>query len=196
MQETILTNSTLKVNKAKSILCYFSFPIDSNTHMFEERSETRLKFSNVYELGRINPKYKLGRIRKDFLATYDGYYIVSQKFHDFCKREKYEHLEFIELPNNPNFYWFKVHSILPFDTERRGTRFLNYSAEFNGFEEIIGATPVYLKIDEPITEGIFRTNVCFGTGISKSPVICFGIITKEKIQKEGLTGFYFEKVYL
>jgi hypothetical protein len=192
MPEKILTNNTL----SPLILCYSASIDDNNTHMFEERNEASLKFRNIYEMGKINPNYKLGRIKKDIMGTYDGYDIVSKKFYDFCNRENYEHLEFIELPNNRNFYWLKVHNVLPFDAERRKTRFLNYSVEFDGFEEIIGATPVYLKINKPLEEGIYRTDICFGTGISKSPVLLFGTFTKDKIKKEELTGLYFEKVLI
>ena len=178
----------------KKIIGYSGSPDDCGTFMHTKKEDAFLKFSNVYDSGVINIDYKLGRIKKDFMQTYDGYDIVSEDFANFCKEEHYDNIEFVQLPNNSNFYWFKVHSILPFDAERRQTRFLNYSEKYQSYEEIIGAYPAFLKIRTDIDKGIFRTDICFGTGISKGPVLCFGKQTKEKIEIKKFRGFNFEEI--
>lgn len=106
----------------------------------------------------INPTLKV-KTKKDISYTYDGFIIVSKKFKDFCTAFNYPFLEFVKLPSSPLFYWFKVNNIIGYDVEARKTRFLKFNERCNGYEEIIGATPVYLKkrksLMTPFTEQIF-----------------------------------------
>ncbi|ANI90691.1 hypothetical protein A9P82_08520 [Arachidicoccus ginsenosidimutans] len=152
------------------------------------------KYSNIYELNAINPTYSNKKRKVNVSCTYDGFTIVSDVFKAFCEAEEYSGLEFITLPNSPGFYWFKINNVVEYDTVRRETRFINYSEECQGYEEIIGATPVCLKCNIPLANGFFRSDVCFGSYAGKSPIEMVGIETKQKLSAAGFKEIFFKEI--
>ncbi len=152
------------------------------------------KYSNIYDLNIVNPNFKIKSKKYNAGCTYDGFTIVSELFKQFCETEKYTGLEFFILPSLPNFYWFKVHNIVEFDTEARETQFINYNENCKGYEEIIGATPVCLKSKKTLANGFFRTDICFGSFAGKSPVYLVGEETMVKLKSAGFKEIVFEKV--
>ena len=54
------------------------------------------------------------------------------------------------------------------------------------FQYVAGATPPYLKIQDPLTDGIYRSDVLFADGNEKHPLRFVGAETREKILAEGL----------
>ena len=156
------------------------------------------KYLNLYSKNYMSNTFKLGsKFRKyDASVTYDGYDIVSEKFRSFCVENNYDKvLEFIPVPKEPNHYWLKViGNIVEFDAEDRETRFLNYSKKYNAYEEIIGATPVVLKNKQKLGDNFYRTDLCFGSGLSKNPIILVREETRKKIKAAKLTGVYFEEI--
>lgn len=152
------------------------------------------KYSNIYDLNQIDANFRVKSIRYNISGTYDGFVIVSAKFKQFCESEKYTGLNFILLPNAPGFYWFKVSNIIEFDTKMRKTKFLNYNSTCKGYEEIIGANPVYLKNPVLLLEGFFRTDICFGSFAGKSPLYLTGEVTKKKLLAAGFKEIFFEKI--
>lgn len=152
------------------------------------------KFSNIYDLNILNPVFKTKVFKHAISSTYDGFVIVSEIFKQFCESGKYNGLEFVPLYNKAGFYWFKVHNIVEFDSKQRGTEFLNYSSSCNGFEEIIGATPACLVAKTPLTDGFFRTDICFGSYAGKSPLNLVGEVTKAKLIRAGFNEIYFEEI--
>lgn len=142
------------------------------------------RYKNIYEINKIDPSIKI-KTRKYISCTYDNFTIVSKKFKKFCEGEKYEGLEFVLLPNSQGFYWFKIYNTLEIDTEDKGIRFINYDEECEGYEEIIGPFPVHLRVKELISDGFFRSNLCFGSFESKSPLELIGIETKKKLKGAG-----------
>jgi hypothetical protein len=83
---------------------------------------------------------------------------------------------------------------LEFDTKQRGTEFLNYNLSCDGYEEIIGANPVYLKNKEKLRDGFYRTDICFESYAGKSPIYLVGVDTKEKLVNSGFKEIYFEEI--
>jgi hypothetical protein len=52
-----------------------------------------------------------------------------------------------------------------------------------------------LKNKQPVPEGtIYRTDIFFGAGIRKSPVLMVGIKTKELMEGWKLKGIHFSKI--
>jgi|SRR5580692_6417890 hypothetical protein len=151
-------------------------------------------FSDIYKLNLINENFKLTKKIKHISTTYDNFTIVSDKFKEFCLKEKYKGLEFVNLPKSPGFYWFKIKNVLKVDVIARKTQFLNFNKNCNGFEEIIGANPVCLKTKKCLQDAIFRSDICFGSGYRKSPIEIVGEITMEKMVATGFKEIYFEKI--
>ncbi|WP_325564660.1 hypothetical protein [Pedobacter sp.] len=152
------------------------------------------KYKDTYTINRIDPTIKI-KTKRAFSSTYDNLTIVTEQVKSFCTNEGYEGLEFIELPNSPGFYWFKIHNIIEFDAEAYGTRFINYNKQCEGYEEIIGATPACLKVKEEIRDGFFRTDISFGSFATKAPLEIIGPMTKEKLKASGFTGIDYNEIY-
>lgn len=133
----------------------------------------------------VNAAFKATRRTWDISGTYDGYCLVSQRFRDFCSKQRWPGMSFVPLPSDGEFFVLRLSIVLPFDAERRQARFENLCPECGMHYSIIGATPAYLRgISEPITEGFFRTDLEFGSGPQQWPLIVVGIQTAEKLQKE------------
>jgi hypothetical protein len=173
---------------------YVLSPPDNGNYMFYKMEIDRCtKYSNIYDINRVNSNFKVSNKNLHITETYDGYKIVSEKFKLFCERENYSNIEFVEL-STAGFYWFKVYNILEYDTVTRQTQFINYNQECGGYEEIIGATPAYLKCKLPLSDDFFRTDVCFGSYHRKSPLYIVGEKTQQKLISAGFTEIYFDKI--
>ncbi|HET7118656.1 MAG TPA: hypothetical protein VFI29_19325 [Hanamia sp.] len=170
------------------VLGYDFYFYDNKKRMFENiKLDKCANCSDIYTINQIDPSFKI-KTKKHLSSTYDGYDIVSGTFKSFCENENYSGLEFVTLPNSPGFYWFKTHNIIEYDSQSYGLRFINYNEKCQGYEEIIGASPVCLKERVPIPDGFFRTDICFGSFESKSPVILIGVETLKKLKKAGFKG--------
>lgn len=178
------------------ILGYVLSPPDNEEYMFYDLEISQCtKYSNIYDINLVNPEFKISKkkLKLNITETYDGYKIVSERFKLFCETEGYKNLEFVNLPIS-GFYWFKVYNVVNYDCVERGTRFINYNPDCNGYEEIIGATPAYLKRKDVLADGFFRTDICFGSFHRKSPLYLVGVLTKQKLIEAGFTEIYFEKI--
>jgi hypothetical protein len=161
----------------------------------EEKLPKEWRYKNTYEYDQLPASLKMKKKKIDIGSTYDGFTIVSERFKSLCEQNKFKGLQFIQLPNNSNFYLFRVDNVLEFDTVARRTEYIKFSKEFNAYVEIIGATPVCLKNKQPVPEGtIYRTDIFFGTGVRKSPVLMTGIKTKELLCSWKLKGIYFNQI--
>jgi hypothetical protein len=162
----------------------------------EEHLPKEWVYKNTYEFDQLPGSLKMKKRKIDIGSTHDGFTIVSQRFKSLCEQHNFKGLEFRQLPADADFYLFKVHNVLEFDAVARKTKYIKVSKEFNGYAEIIGATPVCLKNKQPIPEGtIYRTDIFFGTGVRKSPVLMVGIETKKLVESWKLKGIYFNQIH-
>ena len=136
------------------------------------------------------------RVRRpvyDACGTYDGRLIVSQKVKDFHDRHGCGPAEFRLVNRKRRWYMFRPTRVLEYDAERRGTRFMKYCAVCGRHEEVAGATPAFLRnLRGPIGEGFYRTDVEFGSGREKHPLVIMGLATYPLLLKEKLKGLEFE----
>ncbi|MBQ5982019.1 MAG: hypothetical protein IJL54_07630 [Prevotella sp.] len=135
---------------------------------------------------------------RDIAVTYDGFFVVSQKFKAFCDENKYDSLEFVQLPKSPSYYFFAPHKIYELDYIRRGTEFKGYHECCGRFDSIAGCSPAYKHINNNIKNDDFicRSDVFFGSDLNAGPIIIIGMRTLEKIKSYDLSGMYFKNVYL
>jgi hypothetical protein len=59
---------------------------------------------------------------------------------------------------------------------------------------VVGATPAYLRSYGLPENGIFRTDIEFGSGY-RSPLIIIGKLLKKVIQEQNISGIYFLDAY-
>ncbi len=79
-----------------------------------------------------------------------------------------------------------VQNVVPFDAERRKTRFGPLCSVCGNHQYIVGATPALLKVKEPLGDGIFRSDLLFGAGDGKHPLRFVGPKTKALMQAADL----------
>ena len=139
----------------------------------------------------INHAFELDRKSYDLSATYDGYYIASLKFKECIQREQIANVEFTVLKNEPNYFVVFVREKVAFDTVKRKSRSENYCELCGNHESFVGATPAFLK--EPAKGDLCRTDVMFGSGNAKHPVLIASEAFKELVQREKLQGIQFER---
>jgi len=137
----------------------------------------------------IRRKYDIG-------SSYDGRDIVSARFKEFCDEHYPGEAAFYQVTRDADFFYMVPKLILAFDAEKRRTRFLEFCPACGNYKSICGATPGVLKNQaEPIERGFFRTDLEFGSGREKSPVIIIGLKTKQQITEKRFGKPSFNPVY-
>jgi hypothetical protein len=132
---------------------------------------------------------KIKRRKYDISCTYDGLTIVSQRFRDIVEAESLHGLVFRQLPDDPGFYAIQAKPVVKFDAVRRGTTFENQCPVCGYYEEVIGATPVYLKERETVpVRGFARTDLEFASGDAKHPLLLCDLETGRVLKNAGLKG--------
>ena len=134
-------------------------------------------------------RLRAGKRKLDFGTTYDGVNIVSPRFRSLYEIEKLSGLTFANLASDPDFFAIRPIRSVPFDAKKRGTRFLKLCTDCGIYESVVGATPVFLKGDPHIDSSeIVRTDLEFGTGDEKSPVLLCGELAAAVLNESGLRG--------
>ena len=140
--------------------------------------------------------YKVEKKRADILCTYDGFYIVTEKFKEFCNENKYPNITFIALTDSIGYYFFMPHDIYKLDYIHCKTQFLNKRECCGSHDEIIA--PLIYKYPKFSTESddfINRSEYFFGTKGCKAPLIIIGLKTQQKMKAFGLKGIDYKNVY-
>ena len=143
----------------------------------------------------LNKEFKIKRTKYEFSYTYDGALIVSARFKNKCERIGLNGIDFYQLENHQDLFLLKVKNIVEFDSERRNTRFLEFNESCGEYNEIIGAVPVCLKTCAILETGLYRTDIEFGRGYAKGPLILIDSETYKLFEKAKFTGLYGEKVF-
>lgn len=135
------------------------------------------------------------RRNADISATYDGVLVVSDAFVHLCQENDLEGLTLSRLPDDPGFWAISSDHILTFDAERRRTRFEELCQVCGHYGAIAGATPVFLKDRAIIPDrGFARTDIEFGSGNAKHPLLMCGIAAGDLLLDSGLRGLELRKI--
>ena len=140
----------------------------------------------------INEKFRLKRKTYYLSLTYDGYCIASRKFKELIEREKIKGIEFFSLKNEPEYFVMFVRNIVEFDTEKRECRREKLCSKCKNYESFVGATPAFLK--EALPGALCRSDVLFGSGNEKSPLLFASQHILDVVMREKLKGIRFEQV--
>jgi hypothetical protein len=110
-------------------------------------------------------------------------------------REGYKGLVFDEFLKDKTHFHFMVENIVKFDAVKRGTVFERVCNVCKNYQSVVGATPSYLLQSRPLSDGFYRTDLLFGSGDRKSPIILVGSETKAKLESAKLKGLTFSPAY-
>ncbi len=142
----------------------------------------------------LNEHFKIRRRSLDVSTTYDRAEIVSEKFKSFCDKINLKGISFFNLQNQKSHYLMIVNNILEYDNEPNRLTSIEYNDECQEFNEVVGAYPIKLKSQKILNKGIYRTDIEFGRGYAKSPVIIVDCETFKLMKKEKFKGFSGNKI--
>ena len=171
-----------------------SFMCSSADRVFDEIGDIdvcpkcgyRTDFNYIYE------KFRVKRRGNDISFTYDGYCIVSLKFKEACDRAGFEGIEFLGLPGDKEYYHLVPGCVVEFDCEKRKTRFENKCDVCGNYESVVGATPAFIKGE--LASDVCRTDILFGSGNAKKPIILISENAKKVFDREKLVGIFAEEI--
>jgi hypothetical protein len=139
----------------------------------------------------INPAYKVPKGCPDFSHTYDGFYIVSERFRQTTSAAGYAGLRFIQLPGCPGYYSLQVEQVLEF-TRPPGLRFEECCAECERFVSVWGAAHVKVVVPKDgLAEGVYRSDVKMGYRLMMFYCLLATEGAKETLRRSRLTGISF-----
>lgn len=125
----------------------------------------------------------------DMVYTRDGHLIISQKFKELVQRSAIPGVDLIRVNQTPPLYDFQPRLIIPYDVACHPPRFENCCECCGIFESVIGPRYSCLEgVDEPIEQGIYRTDLEFASGREKHPIIIVGVQTAPLFKREKLRG--------
>jgi hypothetical protein len=140
----------------------------------------------------INSEFRVKRRTNDISYTYDGYCIVSLKFKEACERAHFQGMQFVQLPSDSEYFYLMPSCVVKFDTEKRKTRFEKKCEVCGYYEAVAGATPAFIK--EVLTADICKTDILFGSGNAKHPIVLITKKAKEVFEQEKLKGIIVEEI--
>jgi hypothetical protein len=135
------------------------------------------------------------RKRLDICSTYENRILVNDRFRRWCVEHITSALVFRQVNSNPAYYHLEPVEIVRFDSVRAKTRFLDKCSRCGNYESVVGIDPPgLLDVHGPIEEGMFRTDLEFGSRWEKSPLIVIGVRTKELMEPMGFRGLDFREI--
>ena len=141
----------------------------------------------------LNPDFRLKLDIHDVSYTYDGACVVSESA--MRALSPFAGVEATRLPFDRDFYLLNVANAVEFDSERRKTRFQDFCDGCNRFRSVAGATPAFLRrTSEPLAEGIYRTDVEFGTDDERAPLLIVSTGLRDVLTRQAPKGLTFRPV--
>lgn len=142
-----------------------------------------------------NVDYRPNKRTNDMYFTYDGFFIVSEKFKLFCEKESYRNLTFIKLKKT-RYYFFEPQETFktyiywdPFNTLGHWCNHcMNYT-------DVCGGVLKDKSFALNSNDYIYRTDKYHGSLECKFPLIIVGLETMKKMKDYGLKGIYFRDVW-
>jgi hypothetical protein len=140
----------------------------------------------------VNHEFRLKCVDYDLSYTYDGYAIASAKFASIVASNGLTGASFVRLPASPGFFLLIAESTVEFDIARRQTRFDAWCPVCERYASVAGATPAFLR--RPPVADIARTDVEFGSGNERQPLLIASTRAKEAIACGAVRGPEFSAV--
>lgn len=146
-----------------------------------------------------NPDFYLKKKNYDLSATYDGFLIGSDKFLSVLKMIPNIAVECVQIKSDKRYktkyFRLEFKGLVEIDLAKAVPEFGSICDFCGQFEHVVGAQDYYLR-SMPHGPGIFRTDIEFGSGFEKSPVIAVDIDSAAIIKRAGLKGVTLDPVII
>ncbi|ALI99949.1 hypothetical protein [Rufibacter tibetensis] len=183
------------------IIGYILWGPDNGSEMFSDL-DTLTEAKKCSDCGfrvdyrETNNLFRIKRKVYDFSFTYDSIAISSLKFKEFCNRNNYGNIRFMELERSSGFYQFILqNSTIPFTAREVA----DLCGSCGQHEIVVGPHVDLGQLETPLEDGFYQSNILYG-GRGRlhdrplTPVIVVAPDTKEKIQKVGFKNMVFEAI--
>jgi hypothetical protein len=173
---------------------------DNDSYMYRPKQLGLLNccsLCNVPLARNVNPDFRLSKREYDISATYDGYFIVSNVFKEFCISNGFEGLNFYNLKFEADFcLLLDTDNVVYLDHERRGTKFDEYCQVCERYNSVAGGSPNFLKKSGQILlNTIYTSDILYGYKNSQHPLFIINLELYHLMKKENFKGIYFNDVY-
>ena len=139
----------------------------------------------------VDASFRVKRRDFDLSFTYDGYCIVSRAFERGCLASDLTGASFSALSADADFLVFLPKPIVQFDVSRRNTRFGERCTVCGQFDSVAGAIPPFLATAP--TSDFARTDILFGSGNERHPLIIASERAKGSLEVANLSGLQFHE---
>jgi hypothetical protein len=182
-----------------SLIGYVLYPKDIDSYMWDDFREfkkcERCGFRTEF-LG-TNSKYRPIRTAPDFGATWDGEYIVTRRFKNFCEAFNLAGLEYFGFRKDTDHFQLVFTRIIKID------QMLSKPVLRDGPCQNCGQSrglhwekPWTFSVTNPLEIGFYRSDVLTGWDNDKRPLHIVSPRTRQLLESSDLTGFHsFEAVY-
>jgi hypothetical protein len=141
----------------------------------------------------LDPDFLPRSIRKskyELSSTYDNRVIVGRAAYDVLTAAGCDHRDFLLLPCRAPQFLFRPRRILAFDTEAAGTRFGPPCQACGNFVHVTGISPCAVReVVGSLAPGAYRSDLGFGSGPEKSPLIFLSFGVGEALMRSRLRLF-------
>ncbi len=176
------------------IVAYDMSPHDGDAFFFEDRKSSIFcsvcgtLLDKAFLPSGVRPRKKW-----DICSTYENRVIVSERFKGWCQARHLDGLVFRQVNERPPYYVFEPSIVLEVDP--RCARFEDKCSACGNFESVMRAGRLVLpKVQAPIDDGIFRSDIEFASRWEKSPIIIVGLHTRELMKEEKFRLIEFEPI--
>jgi len=117
---------------------------------------------------------------KDVCSTYDNVTVVTERFVEACRAREVPGVTFHRFSGgrNRHYYFVDASRVLECDLRDR-SRFGDRCAACGQHEYIVGGVPPWLQGSGPVPAGFSRTDVAFGSGRARRPLLIIDAQTAE-----------------
>jgi len=135
-------------------------------------------------------------VRKyDWSYTYDNQLIITRKAKTFLEERGVSGAEFVSVNRSDENFALNSVEVLAFDLSRASVRFIDKCTLCDGYAEVIGPYPAFVKDCPSDTDGlaIYRSDIEFGSHDATGPLILVGERLKAMLAQE-FRELHFEPV--
>jgi hypothetical protein len=120
---------------------------------------------------------------------------VSRAFRDVVLEKGYPGVRFVPFNADPGHFHLMIDRVVPFDAERRKTRFERSCKVCGNYGDVVRALPAYLRTGSVLDDGFYRTDLFFGSNDAKSALTIGAPRTHDELAISGLQGLEFHPAF-
>lgn len=140
----------------------------------------------------VGAQFRVKKRRRDITRTYDSYTLVSTRLRDKLLSHGATLEDFRPLPADPAYWWLSPQQVLEFSAATRRNPCPS-CGEF--FDEVVPEPRFLERLEGPLSTGVYRSSLEFGSVPLKGIVVVIGVATAQALREASMTGLVLEPLY-